>query len=322
MVNSAMLSTMDVLPDHAVTIGRCDPNQDKLVLALAATSWPEEERASRWQAISGLLRAGQAADLVLLAARRGDKLIAVLLAQVLPGRTAVVWLPQFSTPDEAEQHRLTGELHAHLALELVARGVHLVQSLESCEDRRAAALLANGGLTHAADLLYMAAIVEDLSEQNWPLSLVSEGCDPANPAAAARLTQLIDRTYVGTLDCPRIDGLRATADVIDGYQAIGQFRPGLWRIFCDQANDVGCLLMSLHPEANHAEIVYLALVPEARGRSCGLELTRYALRLAQQTGCERLVLAVDAANEPAIRMYAAAGFSQWDKKAVWIKSLR
>jgi hypothetical protein len=33
------------------------------------------------------------------------------------------------------------------------------------------------------------------------------------------------------------------------------------------------------------------------------------------------VLAVDAANEPAIRIYSVAGFRAWDRQAVWIKSL-
>jgi hypothetical protein len=30
-------------------------------------------------------------------------------------------------------------------------------------------------------------------------------------------------------------------------------------------------------------------------------------------------LAVDAANEPAIRMYAAAGFQAWDRRSVYLK---
>ena len=37
--------------------------------------------------------------------------------------------------------------------------------------------------------------------------------------------------------------------------------------------------------------------------------------------CERLVLAVDAANEPAIAMYSAAGFWAWEERAIWVKRL-
>ena len=34
---------------------------------------------------------------------------------------------------------------------------------------------------------------------------------------------------------------------------------------------------------------------------------------------QRLVLAVDAANEPALRTYAAAGFQAWDRRSVFIR---
>jgi len=44
--------------------------------------------------------------------------------------------------------------------------------------------------------------------------------------------------------------------------------------------------------------------------------------LARVHQCEQVVLAVDGANAPAIRMYAAAGFSQWDQKSVWLRALR
>ena len=115
---------------------------------------------------------------------------------------------------------------------------------------------------------------------------------------------------------------RSLADVIAGYQAIGEFRPELWRIARQNGCDVGCLLVNLHGDAGNAEIVYLGVTPEARGRGYGLALTRQALWLAREANCERVVLAVDAANEPAIRVYERAGFAPWERKAVWIDALR
>ena len=44
------------------------------------------------------------------------------------------------------------------------------------------------------------------------------------------------------------------------------------------------------------ELIYLGVVPEARGRGLGIQLVRAAQRLAGADGCERLVTAVDAAN--------------------------
>ena len=64
--------------------------------------------------------------------------------------------------------------------------------------------------------------------------------------------------------------MRQTADVIDGYKAVGEFRPDLWLFARHEGQDVGCLLLNLHPDVRHAEIVYVALVPEVRSRGWGL----------------------------------------------------
>jgi ribosomal protein S18 acetylase RimI-like enzyme len=137
----------------------------------------------------------------------------------------------------------------------------------------------------------------------------------------ARLISLIDRTYVGTLDCPCIDGLRRTADVIAGYQAVGQYRPELWFVVHEADQEAGCLLLNIHPGVGHLEIIYLAVVPPARGRGWGLELARLARRLAAEHDCSRVVLAVDSANAPAIRMYEQAGFTTFDRRCVWFRTL-
>jgi RimJ/RimL family protein N-acetyltransferase len=48
-------------------------------------------------------------------------------------------------------------------------------------------------------------------------------------------------------------------------------------------------------------------------------MVRYAQWRAGQAGRARLVLAVDAANGPAIRLYAAAGFQAWDRRTVYAR---
>lgn len=314
-----MLAAMDFSAGSEVTIVRCEPIADKSVLALAAQAWPEEERAAQWQAIGAAVRAGNSADIVLLAARRGQELLAAAVAQALPGRSAVVWLPQFAAPPRDEQQSLASLLMTRLLGDLAAHGVQLAQALVSCDDQRAATQLQCSGFEFSADLLYLAAPADSFPEQPPRLPFVLEAFQMAD---GIRLVRLIERTYVGTLDCPRLDNLRETADVVAGYLAVGQFRPELWQIARYGGQDVGCLLVNLHPEVNHAEIVYLGLVPEVRGRGWGLELARQAQWQAELAECDQAVLAVDAANHPAIRMYAAAGFVQWDRRATWIKSLR
>jgi ribosomal protein S18 acetylase RimI-like enzyme len=63
------------------------------------------------------------------------------------------------------------------------------------------------------------------------------------------------------------------------------------------------------------------LVPEVRGRGWGAAFTELALWLGRQAAAERVVLAVDSANEPAIRMYQSLGFFEFARRAVWIRQL-
>ena len=66
----------------------------------------------------------------------------------------------------------------------------------------------------------------------------------------------------------------------------------------------------------------MGVAPEARGQGIGLEITRQAQWLAAREHAERLVLAVDAANQPAIDVYAAAGFTGWDRRSVFVHMLK
>jgi len=50
-----------------------------------------------------------------------------------------------------------------------------------------------------------------------------------------RLIDLINRTYEGSLDCPRFASYRSTTQVVDGYLSHPQAAPELWRIALDQA---------------------------------------------------------------------------------------
>lgn len=308
---------MDVNNATTLTIERCGSADTKEVLALAAQAWPESERAGYWKTMRDLVRRGQPERVVLLAARQDDQLLAAQVGQSLPGKVAVAWPPQFAV-DCQDARTMAMLMFTRLLRELSATGAELAQALLQCDDASSAATFADAGFSHAADLLYMAA--ENGRFPTEPLALPFE-LEPFSLDEVPRLAQLIERTYIGTLDCPQMDHLRKTADVIAGYQAVGEFRPEHWQIARYEGTDVGCLLVNLHPDVRHAEVVYMALVPEVRGRGWGYLLACHAQRLARKMGCERVVLAVDAANEPAICPYARAGFSTFDRRAVWIKKL-
>lgn len=297
---------------------RCDPTIEEAALELAAQAWPAAERLAYGQAIETLIEMGQAHRVVLIAGRCKERVVAAQLAQMLPGRAAIAWPPQFDAQSAMDGHKaIAAALGKQLATILNDGGMQIAQSLVSPCESESGKWLKIGGFSHAADLLYLAADVSRASDRQPQLPFQLE---PFTPTAKQRLVDVIQRTYEGTLDCPKLDGMRDTADVIEGYQSVGQFRPEFWFFVRFENRDVGCLLINQHPEVQHAEIIYLAVVPEVRGRGWGLELAQYALWIARQTHSQRAVLAVDAANEPAVRLYSVAGFEVFDRREVWLRT--
>ena len=307
---------MESSQESAPQLAWADPLANKEVLALAALAWSEEERAATWRMIRDAAQSDPA-TVALLAARQDGHLIGAALAHIVPGRAAVVWPPQFATQGAAAGSVGT-KILSLLSAELGQRGALAAQVILPCKDAVQAARLQTSGFWRAADLLYLAAEAACFPTDPPELPFQLESFQDHQ---TQRLIELIDRTYAGTLDCPRIDGMRSTADVVAGHRAVGDFRPERWQFARLDGHDIGCLLVNVHGEIKHAELVYLGLVSEVRGRGFGRLLSQRALWLARQSQCDRLVLAVDAANAPAIAAYRAVGLSIWDRKALWVRSL-
>lgn len=255
----------------------------------------------------------------LLEIRRGGRLAGAILARPQPGGTAVVWPPRVVAGEDALAPAL---LQAAEDL-LRRRGIGLAQALLPPESRREARSFAAAGFTHAADLEYQVAV-----ERVFPRELPAGELEFEAYAAAnhARLAAVVEETYRDTLDCPALNGLRNIEDVLAGYRASGAFDPARWLLVRRDGQDIGCLLLSEHLDAarpgdSQWELVYMGLAPAARGRGLGTQIARHAQWLARRAGQRRLVLAVDAANAPALRSYAAAGFIPLVRRAVYLKRL-
>jgi ribosomal protein S18 acetylase RimI-like enzyme len=65
--------------------------------------------------------------------------------------------------------------------------------------------------------------------------------------------------------------------------------------------------------------MYMGLTPRARGKKLGHAVVRRAQRMSHDAGAERVVLAVDAENIPAIKMYNETGFVAWDRRTVFVR---
>jgi ribosomal protein S18 acetylase RimI-like enzyme len=311
------------------------------------------------QVVGGQGRHGVDGDKLIVALRDHDVVGATLLRRQ-PGRTAQIWLPSLAEGEPAE----TAASLLAAALEVAQQWKSsLVQAVSEPDSNSQLAALLQAGFQHVADLLLLVCWLHDIRPElpELPFELVLY-----RDTERRRLSSIIESTYTGTLDCPRLNGVREIDDVIDGHQATGAFDPGNWYFVRQRGEDIGCLLLADHNNADHNnadhnnaehnnadhnnadhnnadhnnadhnnadhnnadhnntgqwEVVYLGLAPAARGQGYGLQLVQAAQSLARQKGAAQLLLAVDAANAPAIASYLAAGFVEWERRKIFLKVL-
>lgn len=242
-------------------------------------------------------------------------LIGALWVQRLPGNTAVVWPPAPDCPALAE-------LADAAAAWCDQHAVALAQINVAHDDAYPAETLADSGFPLLADLRYLTLDVPpapgatDATQTSPSLNVRFHPHAADDPA---RLAAVIQATYVDTLDCPAIEGLRSMPEVLAGYAAQGAYRPELWYVVERAGRDAGVLILAEHAQAGNCELVYMGVVPTARGAGLGRQILARALSDARHLGSQRLVLAVDAANAPARALYDAAGFSEWDRRLAYAR---
>ena len=247
----------------------------------------------------------------------------VIWVQRAAGNTAVVW----ATPEVGE---VPAALLRSAAAFIDGHGIPLAQMVVGERDGYSDEQNQRSGFPRFAGLQYLFAEVSPLSapnelsddpvvlprevEQRGTLQFVSRAGDEPQ-----RLGELLEQTYIGTLDCPGLDGIRPMSDVLEGYRRQGRHAPEDWYFVQQNGRDVGVLLLTEHPGFGNWELVYMGVIPAARGRKHGDAIIRFALDVAARRGAERLVLAVDEANAPALRAYERAGFVAWDRRLVYAR---
>ena len=252
---------------------------------------------------------GEAAFSGLLVAMESKSLAGVVWVQWTAGRTAVVWPPD-------SRGVAADDLMRAAAGMLDAKQISLAQVVIHPDAPVDQQLLARNGFQELAKLSYLMA-ERDFFPPSCP------ECELEYEAAASRqpkrLGPLLLETYEGTLDCPALNGIREANDILESYAAQGIFCADSWFFVRHAGRDVGTLLLAAHPDRETWELVYMGIVPKARGRGWGGHIVQFALWRAACERVERMVLAVDEANAPALAMYREAGFTTWDRRTVYIR---
>ncbi len=203
------------------------------------------------------------------------------------------------------QDRATAELVQRAGMQLLTEIEHLW--LDVC----AFASLASDA-SRAAASMRAAAVRERVSTVEW------RAVGAMNHDVLARF---IDETFAGTLDCPALNGRRTPAEVLDGFLDGRQLSDVNlhWELLAVDQAPVGCLLMQAY-ESDLMELVYMGLVPTARGRGLGKAMVARAIANAQRRACSNLVVAVDRDNWPARNVYLDWGFQPHQRLQVWLAS--
>lgn len=299
-----MLPTQDV-----VRPARAD--EADLALELLLSTFSAAERRALAAELRGELRRDQGDAAGLFVQTHDGAVTGAALAQRHPGRTASIWRPRFASEST---DAMGSALVATCADWLAGANVTLAQSLLEIEDAQAARWFEAAGFSRIARLAYLVCDLNEPTPADTQLEFT-----PLEAAQRKLFADVIEESYRETLDCPALNGIRTMDDVLDGYRAIGAHRPEHWLFVKADQEPVGCLILADHPASRQCELIYMGLIPAARGRGLGVPLLNEALRRAWLMERERLVLAVDLENAPALTLYLRAGFRAWDERDVYAR---
>jgi ribosomal protein S18 acetylase RimI-like enzyme len=244
-------------------------------------------------------------------AAQGDDLLGLCVYVPSEGRCTAVLVPRLVEWDEALAARL---IRVTSALARKRHDARLIQTLLAPDlPRPITAAYERAGFEPLAELAYMrramrpedgrAATVADLEWRGYSFFRRGE------------FARAIAASYIDSLDCPRLAGLRTVGDALATHKATGIFSPKTWHVARQGGEPVGVEL--INNLSGRGELVYLGVAAGARGRGIGRALLERAIADTAALGLPQMGLAVDVANTPAMRLYEHAGFKEIRRRIAW-----
>jgi ribosomal protein S18 acetylase RimI-like enzyme len=269
-------------------------------------------------------------DLIWCVADSGGRYRLAVLVVPSVGRTGMLVASHARNDDDV---RNLGRA-VHVACDACASEADLAQALVDPALALDIASFEAGGLRRMATLDYleralprsgalpMPQIPPGLSIERAAPGDVLDGTDPERlgPERRRELIALLESTYVGTMDCPGLAGMRATGDVLDGHFGSGA-RRRFWLVAHEHGRPVGVCLLNATPEGTSAELAYFGVAPAARGRGIARALLAAGLHEGSAARIDTVTLAVDSRNAPAKRLYESHGFRRTISRVALVRRL-
>ena len=232
---------------------------------------------------------------------------------------AVLWPPR-TLDDAATAGTVTDNaafdavLHA-AAGEARAAGSGRLTSFLGPSDTRAIAALTARGFGEAAVFLDLRRTLDEPlpGEPGIPPDSLGYSAE-----THARFVAVVADSHRGSLDCPALRGDQTAEQDVASWRATGRFSPHLWRLVRVDGRDAAVSVAAAHDDGAAAELLYLGVSPEFRGRGLGAALTTDLLHAASAGGLTEVRLAVDRANGPAVAVYERLGFRRIGEKVLLV----
>lgn len=245
-----------------------------------------------------------------------------------PGKTAMCFISgPVSEHDDVGRDAERGSCLRSLIRHLEPKRVSLAQALPEPHERWAIDAYKSAGFTHAGELSYMELELagrrrkQPTQPVSWPAGIETRSVRDPHESDHEHLIRILEGSYIDTLDCPELCGLRATEDVLESHLSTGEFDPSMWTLAFEDGLPIGCSLVSSIPENGSAELVYIGITPRGRRRGLGRALLEHSIAALHERRIERLVCAVDQRNLPAMRLYKSLGFQVFSARSAWVHAV-
>jgi mycothiol synthase len=273
---------------------------------------PESERKARVLHGIDMVRLGELQHEGIWVALEPDRVKGAMICLTVPGASALVWPPQ---AEPGDQHAaIEDALMTHGCAWLRSQGVRVAQSLLEEHDQQLAEPLLRNGFQKVTSLAYMRHDLNRL--QGRPTdSLCYRTYREVDPEL---FKATLEQTYVGTLDCPELNGVRSMDEIVAGHVSQGRHDPERWWLAFVDDLPVAVLMLTAIPEWRGWDLSYLGVVPAARRKGFARNLAHKALWEARRAGQSKLTLSVDRRNLPARDLYESLGFVSYDRRDVYL----
>jgi len=266
---------------------------------------PTSHRTARVNLCLDLLKTGTLDARTIWVARDGHDIVGVQVCVPLSLSSCLFWLPSTQDP-------IAGLLIQTALDRLKSRGCKIAHAMAIPEERAWTEPLRRRGFRNITTMYQMG---QSLCGVPVPATSALR-FETYRPSLADQFAATLERTYLGSLDCPELNGARSMEEIVQGHQAQGIYHPEYWWLAFERDQAVGVAMLAEMPDGVTWELMYIGLIPEVRGRGLGSEMMLHAMHALRVRPRIDLVLSVDARNTLAKAFYESLGFIEIDKQAV------